>query len=106
MRTRNAGAGAKAVSDASRGAGEQLSKNLLGIRSANAQLKQHQRDTALAGLEGLYGTGVTGSERNLGEIAPLVEANTKAAAGDPWNIFFGSLAKSGGAGIGTALGGG
>lgn len=74
-RTRNAGAGAKAISDASRGAGEQLSQNLLGIRGANAKLKSHQQDVATSGLEGLYSTGVSGGNAALGEVAPLVNAD-------------------------------
>lgn len=77
-RTKNAGGSARAISDASRGAGEQLSRNLLGIRRSNADLKQQQRDRALSGLEGLYNTNVAGSNAALGEIAPLINANTQA----------------------------
>lgn len=77
-RTRNAGAGANAISDASRGAGEQLSKNLLGIRTANAGLKQHQRDTAQSGLEGLTGLETGASNNALGNVASLSNANTNA----------------------------
>lgn len=83
-RTKNAGSAAQAISDASRGAGENLSKNLLGIRTANAQLKQHQRDSATSGLEGLYGTGVSGGNAALGEVAPLVNADTNASNAS-WN---------------------
>lgn len=101
-RTRNPGAASKAISDASRGAGEQLSKNLLGIRTANAQLKQHQRDTATSGLEGLYNTNVSGGNAALGEVAPLVKANTEAAANDPWNQFWSQLAGSAGKTLGSA----
>lgn len=98
-RTGNRGAASKAISDASRGAGEQLSQNLLGIRAANAKLKQQQRNTAISGLEGLYNTNVSGGNQALGEIAPLVNANTTAANSDPWNQFFGSLAKAGGSAV-------
>lgn len=102
-RTRNPGAASKAISDASRGAGEQLSKNLLGIRSANAQLKQHQRDTATSGLEGLYNTNVSGGNAAQGEIAPLVNANTSAAS-QSWdwakNILDPALQAAGGAASG------
>lgn len=92
-RTRNAGAGAKSISDASRGAGEQLSSNLLGIRGANAKLKQQQQNTAISGLEGLYGTGVSGGNQALGEVAPLVNANTNAstASWGPFSSIFGDL---------------
>ena len=85
-RTRNAGAIGKSISDASRGSGEQLSQNLLGVRGANAKLKEQQRTGALSGLEGLYGTGVAGGNQALGEVAPLVGANT-AAAHQSWDAF-------------------
>lgn len=78
-RTRNAGAGSKAITDASRGAGEELSRNLLGIRTADASLKQHQRDTAQSGLEGLYGANVSGQGQALGNVAANSNANTNAA---------------------------
>lgn len=77
-RTRNAGGSSAAIPDATRGAGESLSKNLLGIRTANAQLKQHQRDTAQSGLEGLFGTNVGGANAAQGNVAPLVNANSQA----------------------------
>lgn len=85
-RTRNAGGFGQAVSDASRGAGENLSRGLLGVRTANASLKQHQKDTALSGLEGLYGTNVSGSNSSLGNVAPLVNADTNAENAS-WNAF-------------------
>ena len=83
-RTGNAGAASKAISDASRGAGEQLSQNLLGIRGANAKLKEQQENTAISGLEGLYNTNVSGGNQALGEVAPLVNSNTNAA-NSSWN---------------------
>lgn len=85
-RTRNAGGFGQAVSDASRGAGETLSRGVLGVRNANASLKQHQRDTALSGLQGLYGTNVGGSNAALGNVAPLVNADTNAE-NSSWNAF-------------------
>lgn len=85
-RTRNAGGFGQAVSDASRGAGENLSRGLLGIRNANANLKQHQKDTALSGLQGLYGTNAAGSNAALGNVAPLVNADTNAENAS-WNAF-------------------
>lgn len=102
-RTGNAGAAQRSIADASRGAGEQLSQNLLRIRTQNAQLKQRQREQGLSELGGLFGTNVEGGNRALGEIAPLVQANLNAEQADPWNQFFSGLAKAGGAGIGTAL---
>lgn len=97
-RTRNAGSTAKAISDASRGAGEQLSQNLLGIRGANAKLKNQQQNTAISGLEGLYNTGVSGGNQALGEVAPLVTANTGAinASYDPFTDIIDPLIAAGG----------
>jgi hypothetical protein len=83
-RTKNAGTAQSAIADAARGAGENLSKNLLGIRSANAGLKQKQRSEALQGLEGLYGTTTGAGNTALGQVAPLVQANT-AAENASWN---------------------
>ncbi len=83
-RTRNAGGFAQAVSDASRGAGESLSRGLLGVRTANANLKQHQHDEALSGLQGLYGTSAGASNSALGNVAPLVNASTEAENAS-WN---------------------
>ena len=77
-RTRNAGGFGSAISDASRGAGETLSRGLLGVKLANANLKQQQRGQALSGLEGLYGTNVGASNQALGNVAGLVNSNTNA----------------------------
>lgn len=85
-RTRNEGGFGQAVSDASRGAGETLSRGLLGVRGADANLKQHQHDTALSGLEGIYGTNVGASNSALGNVAPLVNADTQAE-NSSWNAF-------------------
>lgn len=92
-RTRNAGGFGQAVSDASRGAGETLSRGLLGVRGANAKLKQQQHDEALGGLEGLYGTNVGGSNQALGNVAPLINADTNAqnASWDAFNNITGAI---------------
>lgn len=92
-RTRNMGGFGKAVSDASRGAGETLSRNLLTINNENAQQKQRQRDTAISGLEGLYGTNVGATNQALGNVAPLVNADTNAqnASWDAFNNITGAL---------------
>lgn len=105
-RTGNKGAAAAAIPAASRGAGEQLSQNLLGIRGANAKLKNQQQNTAISGLEGLYNTNVSGGNQALGEIAPLVDTNTKAATADPWNKFISGLSSSAGSSLGAAAAGG
>ena len=92
----------------SRGAGEQLSKNLPGgLHKANAKLKQQQQNTAISGLEGLYGTGVQGGNAALGEVAPLVQANTGAinASYDPFTDILNPLiGAAGGAAGGGAFG--
>lgn len=85
-RTRNAGGFGQAITDASRGAGEALSRGLLGVRNANATLKQHQRDSALSGLSGLYGTNVGASNAALGNVAPNVNADTQAKS-QSWDAF-------------------
>jgi hypothetical protein len=85
-RTRNQGGFGQAIADSSRGAGETLSRGLLGARNANASLKQHQHDTALSGLEGLYGTNVGGANSALGNVAPLVRADTDAENAS-WGAF-------------------
>jgi hypothetical protein len=92
-RTRNAGGFGQAVSDASRGAGETLSRGLLGVRNANANLKNQQQNEALGGLEGLYGTNVGGANSALGNVAPLVNADTNAenASWDAFNNITGAI---------------
>lgn len=108
-RTRNAGGFGQAVSDAARGAGETLSRGLLGVRGANASLKQHQHDAALGGLEGLYGTNVSGANSALGNVAPLVNADTNAenASWDAFNNITGAISGAAKAASGfPKLGGG
>lgn len=78
-RTGNKGGAAAAIADASRGAGQQLSKNLLGIRSANANLKNQQQQAGISGLENLTGLETGASNTALGNVAGLSNANTNAA---------------------------
>lgn len=78
-RTRNKGGAAAAIADASRGAGQQLSKNLLGIRSANANLKNEQQQAGISGLTNLTGLETGASNTALGNVANLSNANTNAA---------------------------
>lgn len=95
-RTGNKGGAAAAIADASRGAGQQLSKNLLGIRSANANLKNEQQQAGISGLQGLTGLETGAVSPALGNIANLAKANTEAEDSDPWNQFWSSAAKAGG----------
>lgn len=85
-RTRNAGAAPAAIADASRAAGEQLSKNALGIKTANAGLKEKQHQEALGGLEGLTNLETGAGDSSLGQVAGNVNANTSAinASYDPF----------------------
>lgn len=78
-RTRNKGAAAEAVADASRGAGQQLSNSGLRVQTENAGLKNQQRQSALSGLTGLTGMETQASNNALGEVAPNANANTNAA---------------------------
>lgn len=77
-RTRNKGGAAAAIADASRGAGQQLSKNLLGIRSANANLKNEQQQAGISGLSNLTGLETGASNNALSNVAGLSNANTNA----------------------------
>ncbi len=85
-RTRNAGAAPAAIADASRRAGEQLSKNSLGISTGNARLKEQQKQEALSGLQGLTGMETGAANTSLGAVAPNINANTSAinASYDPF----------------------
>lgn len=83
-RTRNDGAAAAAIPEASRVAGQELSKNSLGISNANARLKQQQKQEGLGGLQGLAGTETTAQNSALGQVAPLVNANT-GEENQSWN---------------------
>jgi hypothetical protein len=65
-RTRNAGGARQAIGEAVRGAGQNLSNTAVGTELANADLQQKQRQAALSGLQGLYGTQLKGGEEALG----------------------------------------
>ena len=104
-RTGNKGAAAAAIADASRGAGQQLSKNLLGIRSANANLKNEQQQAGISGLTNLTGLETGASNNALANIAPLSQANT-AAQNASWDWSKDLLAPILDAGSKAAAGGG
>lgn len=112
-RTRNKGGAAAAIDASSRAAGENLSRNALGIQTKNAMLKEEQRQNALSGLTGLTGleTGAANnalgvSNQGLGEVASNVGANTGAvnssydAFTDIINPLLGAAGSAGGAAIG------
>lgn len=98
VRTRNAGAATKAIDDAARGAGEQLSQSRLKTQLANANLKQQQQQQGIQGLENLTALETGASNTALGNVAPLVNANTNAAnASWDWATdIFDPLVKAGG----------
>lgn len=77
-RTRNTGAPAAAIAESARNAAQQLSKNSLGISTANAKLKQQQKQEGLSGLTNLTGLETGAANNALGEVAPNVNANTNA----------------------------
>lgn len=77
-RTKNAGAPAAAVAEASRGAQRELGSNTLGIKLASADLAQRKRSQALSELGGLYGTSAGASNNALGQVASNSEADSKA----------------------------
>lgn len=77
-RTRNAGGPAAAVAESAREASQGLAKNALGIQTANAGLKEKQRESALSGLTGLTGMETGASNQALGAVASNSDANTNA----------------------------
>lgn len=83
-RTRNAGSADAAIADSARSAGQNLSKAALATQIKNADLKQHQQQAGLSGLEHLYGTNVGAGVGALGEVASNVNANTNAEDAS-WN---------------------
>jgi hypothetical protein len=108
-RTRNAGTAAKAISDAARTGGQQLSTAEQGIQNENASLKEHERQAGLSGLQGIYGTDVSGANSALGQVAPLVNANT-GVENASWNWLkpveaLGGLANAGASAYKTYSGG-
>lgn len=77
-RTKNPGTAAAAIGQGARGAGEQLSKNALGIQLANQQLRERQRQAGLTGMQGLNATELGGGINALGIVPQAVNANTNA----------------------------
>ena len=85
-RTKNPGTAAAAIAESARGAGEDLSQKALGIQTGNARLKQQQQQEGIAGLGGLTNEETNAGITSLGQVAPLVQANTAAvnASYDPF----------------------
>lgn len=102
-RTRNAGAPAAAVASGVRGAGEGLSTANLDTNLANQKAKLAQTSQAESGLQGLYGTDVNAGNTALGQVAPLVNANTEAqnASWDWAKDLFDPILQAAGQGAGA-----
>ena len=77
-RTRNAGGADAAIDSAARSAERGLSESDLKTGIANEELKQHQQQAGLSGLEGLYNTNTGAGIQSAGQIAPDVNADTNA----------------------------
>lgn len=106
-RTRNAGGSDAAIEQSSRDAGEQLSRGALGTQILNAKTKEGQREGALHGLEGLFGTNLGSSVGALGQVASNINADTNAAnASWDWAKYILDPAlQAAGQGAGAAAGG-
>lgn len=83
-RTKNAGAPAAAIAEASRQAQRSLGTNTLGIKLASADLANEKRSKALGELGGLYGTSAEASNNALGQVAANSNANTNSENAS-WN---------------------
>ena len=77
-RTRNAGGADAAIASGARAAERGASESDLKTGIANEELKQHQQQSGLSGLEQLYGEGLTGGIQSAGQIAPDVNADVNA----------------------------
>lgn len=82
-RTRNAGGYAAAGDEAAREGARSASQRSVEIAGSNEQLKQQQRQSALKGLQGLYGTDVGASLESMGLIPGEINAGTNAAKKQP-----------------------
>jgi len=65
-RTRNAGGFTRALDEAQRIRGRQLSTNALGVENESARLAQMKQQQARSELGGLYGTDVSGQLKAMG----------------------------------------
>ena len=105
-RTRNAGSADAAIADSARSSGQQLSKAALGTQTKNADLKQHQQQAGLSGMENLYGANLGAGVSSLGQVAGDVNANTEAA-NSSWNwakYLLDPAMQAAGGGAGAAMG--
>jgi hypothetical protein len=91
-RTRNAGGADAAISDAVRSTGQQFSENALDTEVRDAEMKEGQKQSALKGLQGIYGVDVGGANDALGEVSGAVNADTNRRNVTPtWIKALGAL---------------
>jgi hypothetical protein len=83
-RTRNAGAGQAAIGASSRAAGGNLSRAAVGTQVQDANLAQKNRNAALGGLSGMYGTELSGGEGALGLSNQALSGADSSAANNAW----------------------
>lgn len=77
-RTGNAGGFAPAADEAVRSGQRQMSANALGVRGANADLKQQQKQAGLSGLASLYGGNTANMLSALGLQNQSTQTGTQA----------------------------
>ena len=83
-RTRNAGAAQNAIGSAVRSGGSNLSREAVGTEMADANLAQKKQAGALGGLQGMYGTELSGGENALGLSNSALAGASQSSANNPW----------------------
>lgn len=99
-RTRNAGGADAAVADAARSAGQGLNKAAVSTEVQNAQLKQQQQQGGQRGLEGLYGTQISGASKDMADAGKAYSDAASLNGMDPWKKYLIDAAK--GVAVGAA----
>jgi hypothetical protein len=86
--THNSGALSGVLDSAARSKQQTLSQNALGVANQNANLQNQQEQSALKGLEGLYGTDVN-ADINAQKLVPedLSAANAASQTGAQQNAM-------------------
>jgi len=103
-RTKNAGTADAAIADAARSGGENAIRAATGIQGENAQLKEHERQSGLTGLEHLYGEDLGAGIQSAGQVAPDINANTNSEnASYDWARTILDPLLAGGATVGAKL---
>ena len=83
-RTRNAGAAQSAIGASDRAAGGTLSRAAVGTQVQDANLAQANKNRALGGMQGLYGTEESGGEHALDTSNPALAGAAQSADANPW----------------------